>query len=258
MKELDPSSQRLHRRRKSSKQGKCTKKGNLALTTRTRKFKKLSPQKKKGKKPQGKHIDVSKVDCYNCYKIGHFVKDWRQPKRKFKRRFQASAAEEEEEEEEEPKKKKNTKATKEDEPRKEYYLIFVLFGSIIDSANSWLVDSGASKHMTGNRGVLTIYRMKKFTTQVDLGDDSTYKIEGVGSTSLQLDLGTVLHINDILYVPRLNKNLQPVTILEDKGYKVLFMDKKVLLCENKLVRASNRKLTDLGEFRASHPPSSQQ
>jgi len=52
-----------------------TKEGNLALTAKTRKFKKHSPQKKKGKKPQGKHIDVSKVECYNCYKIGHFAKD---------------------------------------------------------------------------------------------------------------------------------------------------------------------------------------
>ena len=80
------------------------------------------------------------------------------------------------------KKKKNTRATKEDEPRREYYLISALSGSITDSANSWLVDSGASRHMTGNHGALTGYRKKKFTTQAELGDDSTYKIEGVGST----------------------------------------------------------------------------
>ena len=36
-------------------------KENLALTTKTRKFKKPSTQKRKGKKPQGKHIDVSKL-----------------------------------------------------------------------------------------------------------------------------------------------------------------------------------------------------
>ena len=83
--------------------------------------------------------------------------------------------------------------------------------------------------MTGNRGALTNYRKKKFTAQVELGDDSTYKIEGVGSTSLQIDSGTVLHIDDVLYVLGLKKNLLPVVGLEDKGYRVLSMDKKVLL-----------------------------
>ena len=83
--------------------------------------------------------------------------------------------------------------------------------------------------MKGHREALTSYRKKKFTTQVELGDDSTYKIEGVGSTSLQLDSGTVLHIDDVLYVSGLKKNLLSVVGLEDKGYIVLFMDKKVLL-----------------------------
>ena len=83
--------------------------------------------------------------------------------------------------------------------------------------------------MTGNRGALTNYRKNKFTTQVELGDDTTYKIEGVGSTSLQLDLGIVLHIEDILCVPGLKKNLLSIAGLEDKGYMVLFMNKKVLL-----------------------------
>ena len=64
---------------------------------------------------------------------------------------------------------------------------------------------------------------------MELGDDSTYKIEGVGSTSLQLDSGTVLHIDDVLYIPGLKKNLLSVVGLEDKGYRVLFIDNKFFL-----------------------------
>ena len=86
--------------------------------------------------------------------------------------------------------------------------------------------------MTGHREALTSYRKKKFTTQVELRDDSTYKIEGVGSTSLQLDSSTVLHIDDVLYVPGLKKNLLSVVGLEDKGYRVLFMDKVILWAKN--------------------------
>ena len=39
----------------------------------------------------------------------------------------------------------------------------------------------------------------------------------------------VLHIDDILYVPGLKKNLLSVAGLEDKGHRILFMDKKVFL-----------------------------
>ena len=43
----------------------------------------------------------------------------------------------------------------------------------------------------------------------------------------QLDSDTVLHVDDILYVPGLKKNLLYVAGLEDKNHTVLFMDKKV-------------------------------
>ena len=80
--------------------GKATKEGNLALAAKTKKFKNPFHQQKKGKKPQGKFSDMSKVECYSCYKFGHFARDCRQNKKKPKRRFQASTAEAEEEEEE--------------------------------------------------------------------------------------------------------------------------------------------------------------
>ena len=207
------------------------KEDNLALAAKTKKFKKPFPRQKKGKKSQGKFSDMSKIECYTCHKFAHYARDYRQNKKKPKRRFQASAAEAAKEEDEEQKKEKKTKVNKTDEPKREYYLIAALTGSFSACSTSWLVDSGASRHMTSNRGTLTSYRKKKFTTQVELGDDSTYKIEGVGSTSLQLDSGTVLHVDDIIYVPSLKNNLLYVAGLEDKRHRVLFMDKKVFLWE---------------------------
>ena len=56
---------------------------------------------------------------------------------------------------------------------------------------------------------------------MELGDNGTYAIEGIGSTSLKLESGWSLHLEEVLYVPRLKKNLLSVGVLEDKGYIVV-------------------------------------
>jgi len=72
----------------------------------------------------------------------------------------------------------------------------------------------------------------KLYSQFYLGDDVSYAIKGTGSSSFQLDSRFMLHIEDILYVPGLIKNIILVGILEDKGHKVIFMEKKDLLWPN--------------------------
>ena len=62
-----------------------------------------------------------------------------------------------------------------------------------------------------------------------MGDDTSYSIQGIGSTSFRLDSGTELKIIEILYVPGIEKNLLSVSALEDKGFWVTFMEGKALL-----------------------------
>ena len=69
------------------------------------------------------------------------------------------------------------------ETRKEYYLISTLSGTISNSLETWLVDNGASKHMNGYINSLVELKGKKSSMKVELGDDATYNIQGVGSTS---------------------------------------------------------------------------
>jgi hypothetical protein len=44
-----------------------------------------------------------------------------------------------------------------------------------------------------------------------------------------LEFGARLHIDEVLYVPGLKKNILLVATLEDKGYWVIFKDRKSLL-----------------------------
>lgn len=64
---------------------------------------------------------------------------------------------------------------------------------------------------------------------MELGNEASYAIKGTGSVKFQLECGIVLHLEEVLYVPGLKKNLISVAVLENKGYRVLFMDGKPLL-----------------------------
>jgi hypothetical protein len=108
-------------------------------------------------------------------------------------------------------------------------LVSALSNSVFTRSKTWLVDSGASKHMTGYKEILSDCEKKYFVEYVELGDDKCYKIEGVGSISFRLESRARLHIDEVLYVPGLKKNLLSVATLEEKGYWVIFKDRKALL-----------------------------
>ena len=83
--------------------------------------------------------------------------------------------------------------------------------------------------MTGFKDSISNVRKKRFHTKVELGDNGTYAIEGIGSTSLKLESGWSLHLEEVLYVPGLKKNLLSVGVLEDKGYTVAFTKGKAIM-----------------------------
>ena len=70
---------------------------------------------------------------------------------------------------------------------KEHVLISALLGSVTPGEDTWLIDSGASKHMTGQRNILSYISEKKFYQKVTLGDDYQYPIKGVGESNYKLN-----------------------------------------------------------------------
>jgi hypothetical protein len=95
--------------------------------------------------------------------------------------------------------------------------------------DSWLIDSSASKHMTGQKDILSNLTEKDFPQKVSLGDDYQYPIKGIGESAYKLDLGTPMRMKDVLYVPGLTKNLLSISALDKKGFRVAFIDGKVLM-----------------------------
>ena len=64
---------------------------------------------------------------------------------------------------------------------------------------------------------------------MELGDNKSYPVRGIGSTSLELENRGSVHLNNILFVPGLQKNLLSISCLEDKGDRVAFIDGKVVV-----------------------------
>jgi hypothetical protein len=92
----------------------------------------------------------------------------------------------------------------------------------------WIIDSGASRHMTGDQARLSNINEKKTSYKVELGYKTTYPVEGFGKASIKMKIGNYVHLSNVLYVPGLEKNLVSISFLEDKGNRIAFMDGKVL------------------------------
>jgi len=114
------------------------------------------------------------------------------------------------------------------EKQKEFYLISALTAtSPPDTFDHWLIDSGASRHFTGYKEALSNLIEKKTNLEIILGDNATYPVKGIGTVTLHLNRGQTLHLQELLYVPDLKKNLVSISMMEDKGFKVAFIDGKV-------------------------------
>jgi hypothetical protein len=96
--------------------------------------------------------------------------------------------------------------------------------------DTWIIDSGASKHMTGQKNTLSSLVEKNSSQKVSLGDYYQYPIKGLGEATYKLDLGTLMRMKDVLYVAGLKKNSLSISALDKKGFRVAFVDDKVLMC----------------------------
>jgi len=87
---------------------------------------------------------------------------------------------------------------------KSQWFLVSLIGSLNDD-NAWIIDSGASRHMTRERKQLQTISKEPYSHVVELGDNKSYVFRGLRSTSSKLENGAKLHLNNTLYIPGLKK-----------------------------------------------------
>ena len=93
----------------------------------------------------------------------------------------------------------------------------------------WYLDSGASFHMTGDKELFSDMEEKDLQMHTEMGDDGRYSVTGIGTITFDKKSGKPFLLKYVMYVPGLKKNFVLVTMLEDKGYDVVFSDGKAFL-----------------------------
>jgi hypothetical protein len=83
--------------------------------------------------------------------------------------------------------------------------------------------------MTGYQYSLSNLIKKDSPHKVKLGDDYQYPIKGIGEASFKLDSEKFMKIKDVLLVPGLKKNLLSISALEEKGFKISFVNGEFLM-----------------------------
>jgi hypothetical protein len=70
-----------------------------------------------------------------------------------------------------------------------------LTGTIED--DMWIIDSGASRNMTGDQDRLSDINERKTLYKVELGEKSTYLVKGFGQASIKLESGLLEDVKGI-------------------------------------------------------------
>ena len=81
---------------------------------------------------------------------------------------------------------------------------FTVLGARVQDVKPWIVDSGASDHMTGDLNSYEDYKAYSGGKTVRIADGSVSPVAGIGSVIISKDI----RLNSVLFVPKLDYNLQ--------------------------------------------------
>lgn len=135
----------------------------------------------------GKKKDMMKVKYFHCHEMGHFATNCQLKKSK----------------------KKSSRGAAGEALASQFRLDFSLIACMVSSmmGSVWYLDNGASFHMTNDNELFNEMDDKYLHMHIE--------ITGVDMITFQREHGAPLTLNNVMYVPRMKKNLVSITMLED-------------------------------------------
>ena len=110
-----------------------------------------------------------------------------------------------------------------------------LISSTMSRSDEWFIDSAATKHMTNDRSILQNYIQYDQPKDIYLGDSTVIHALDEGKVRLPTVNSTydvVLDLHEVLFVPKLTKNLLSVPAMALMGAEIRFDKDKCLVLKD--------------------------
>ncbi|GJX45341.1 zinc finger, CCHC-type containing protein [Tanacetum coccineum] len=169
-----------------------------------------------------------KLECWKCGKTGHFKRDCRSGNKK--NNASASGS------------RKGSKDQSQDQGQNLVHVCnrFIKYSvSLISEAFyvqvdaiAWWIDSGATTHVCKDRCWFKTYEPVEDGSVLYMGDDHFAPIYGQGSVVLEFSSGKSITLFNVLYVPKLHKNLISSPVLNKCGNKQVYESDKYILSKS--------------------------
>ena len=100
-------------------------------------------------------------------------------------------------------------------------------------AQTWLLDSGATFHVTSN-GSWTILNAPTTNDIVGLGNEQECAIVGIKEVPIQAD-GNTITLQQVQHVPELKRSLVSIYMLANDGYQTTFSESPWIISRGNLM-----------------------
>ncbi|GJZ85465.1 zinc finger, CCHC-type containing protein, partial [Tanacetum coccineum] len=96
----------------------------------------------------------------------------------------------------------------------------------------WWIDSGATTHVCKDRCWFKTFEPVEDESVLYMGDEHFAPVHGKGSATLEFSSGKIVTLFNVLYVPKLRKNLVSSHVLNKCGYKQVYESDKYILSKS--------------------------